>query len=123
MDMYVEFHVEVISTQPLDILANPTWLPDALAPRHDELWNERRLRPIVDALAKHHMVLEINSQYLLPHDRMLAMAKDAKVKFSFGSNIRGPEVGKLDYCLAAAKKHDITIVEMFTPGDDARNRR
>lgn len=115
MDMYAEFHVEVISTQPLDILANPTWLPDELASRHAELWTEKRLRPILDALDQRGMALEINSRYHLPGERLLAMGKEAGLTFSFGSNGRGQMVGEINYCLEMAKKYDITAVNLFDP--------
>lgn len=122
MDMYAEFHVEVISTQPLDILANPTWLPDGLMPRHAELWTEKRLRPILDALDQRGMALEINSRYHLPGERLLAMGKEAGIIFSFGSNGRGNMVGEIDYCLEMAKKYDITAVNLFDPSRRSATR-
>ena len=41
MERYVAFHLRVISKEPIDILANPTYLPEAIGPG--------RLRDAVDA--------------------------------------------------------------------------
>ena len=59
--------------------------------------------------------MEINSQYLIPHLPLLRMAKEAGVKFSFGSNIRGPNVGKLDYCVEMLHTLGLTAADWFTP--------
>jgi len=115
MDRYAEFHEEVIATEPIDILANTTWLPKAIEKQYDRLWTPKRFRKIVDAVLKYGVAMEINSQYLLPRLPLLRMAKEAGVTFSFGSNIRGPNVGKLDYCVEVAKTLGLTRHDLFTP--------
>lgn len=115
MDRYAEFHEEVIATEPIDILANTTWLPKAIEKQYDRLWTPKRFRKIVDAVLKYGVAMEINSQYLLPRLPLLRMAKEAGVTFSFGSNIRGPNVGKLDYCVEVAKTLGLTRRDLFTP--------
>jgi len=115
MDEYAEFHAEVIASEPIDILANPTWLPPAIEKQYDRLWTPKRFRKIVDAAVKYGVAVEINSQYLIPRLPLLRMAKEAGVKFSFGSNIRGPNVGKLDYCLEMTRALGLTAGDWFTP--------
>jgi histidinol phosphatase-like PHP family hydrolase len=115
MDQYAEFHEEVIASEPVDILANTTWLPKAIEKQYDSLWTPKRFRKIVDAAIKYGVALEINSQYLIPRLPLLRMAKEAGVRFSFGSNIRGPNVGKLDYCVEMAKALGLTRRDIFTP--------
>lgn len=115
MDRYVDFHVQVMAVEPIDILANVTFLPQCLAAEHDALWTAARMQKVIDAAVKYGVAIEINSSYLLPRVAFLEMAKGAGAKFSFGSNIRGPEVGKLDYCLAMARKVGITRKEFFAP--------
>ncbi len=115
MDQYADFHVEIIASEPIDIMANTTWLPKAIEKQYDSLWTPKRFRKIVDAAIKYGVALEINSQYLIPRLPLLRMAKEAGVKFSFGSNIRGPNVGKLDYCLEMAKALGLTRRDIFTP--------
>jgi histidinol phosphatase-like PHP family hydrolase len=115
MDEYTEFNVEVLATEPLDIFANPTYLPPSLEKEYDSLWTEKRMQKVVDAAVKHHVAIEINSQLRLPRERFLRMAKAAGAKFSFGSNIRGPEVGRLDYCVAMAKRLGLGAADLFQP--------
>ncbi len=115
MDRYVDFHVEVMASEPIDILANVTYLPPAVAPQYDALWTPRRTRKILDAALKYGVALEINSGYRLPRLAFLRMAKEAGAKFSFGSNIRGPEVGKKDYWVEAIKALGLTRKDLFTP--------
>ena len=115
MDRYVDFHVEVMSVEPLDILANPTFLPHCLAEEFDALWTTARMQTVIDAALKYQVAIEINSQYRLPRAKFLEQAKAAGVKFSFGSNIRGENVGKLDYCLEMVHQFGLTREQLFTP--------
>jgi histidinol phosphatase-like PHP family hydrolase len=120
MDQYVEFHEEVIASEPIDILANCTWLPKAIEKEYDRLWTPKRFRKIIDAAVKHGVAMEINSLYLIPRPSLLRMAKEAGVKFSFGSNIRGPNVGKLDYCVEMIKALGLTHKDWFVPAPPGR---
>lgn len=98
MDRYVEYHVEVISTMQLDILANPTFLPEPLQPAYATLWTNARMRKIIDAAVKHRIAIEINSRYRVPRLPFLLLAKDAGLKFSFGSNAHTADaIGNIDY--------------------------
>jgi histidinol phosphatase-like PHP family hydrolase len=115
MDRYVDFHVQIMSTEPVDIIANPTLLPSAMMPEFDKLWTEARMKKIIDAAVKYKVALEINSRYSLPRMPFLKMAKSAGAKFSFGSNIQGAEVGNLEYSIKAAKELGLTKTNMFTP--------
>lgn len=115
MDQYAEFHEEVIASEPIDILANCTWLPKAIEKQYDQLWSAKRFRKIVDAAVKYGVALEINSLYLIPRLPLLRTAREAGVKFSFGSNIRGPNVGKLDYCVEMMHALGLTRKDWFSP--------
>jgi histidinol phosphatase-like PHP family hydrolase len=115
MERYTDFNVQVVSTEPIDILANPTFLPAVLAGDFDALWTAARMKRIIDAAVKHNVAIEISSSYRLPKPVFLKMAKEAGTKFSFGSNIRGPNVGKLDYCIEMAKALDLRREDVFTP--------
>ena len=126
MDAYVDFYVEILTTGPIDILANASWLPGAMGAQYDALWSEKRVQKVVDAVVKHGVAVEISSSLRLPKLFWLEMAKEAGTTFSFGSNIRGPEVGKMDYCVEMAKKLGLTRKQMFTPapaGKKAIQRR
>ncbi len=49
MDRYTDFHVQVMAREPLDILANPTYLPPLLAQDYDALWTPARIERIIAA--------------------------------------------------------------------------
>ncbi len=113
MDAYTDFNVQVISEEPIDILANPTFLPNAIEADYDALWTAARMKKIVDAAVKHRVAIEINSAYRIPHLRFLKMAKDAGAKFSFGSNIHTLDVGNVDFCLETAETLNLRPTDIF----------
>lgn len=115
MDRYTDFNVEVMAREPIDIMANPLFLPKRIAEEFDLLWTELRMRRIADAAVKYNVAIEINSRYQLPGLKFLRMAKDAGARFSFGTNTSGSNVGKLDYSIAMAKKLKLTSADIFTP--------
>lgn len=115
MDRYTEFNVQVMAREPIDIMANPTFLPTSLENEFDALWTAARMKKVIDAAVKYNVAIEINSRYRLPRMNFLKMAREAGAKFSFGSNIHGLDVGKLDYCVEAIKQLGLTRKEVFTP--------
>ncbi|QEH37698.1 hypothetical protein OJF2_62890 [Aquisphaera giovannonii] len=116
MDRFVDWHVQIIETEPFDILANASWLPDALLPSYARLWTEPRIRKVVDAALKRGVAIEISASYRLPKLAFLRKAKAAGAKFSFGSNGRYPNMGKLDYCVEMARALGLKAPDMFIPG-------
>jgi histidinol phosphatase-like PHP family hydrolase len=118
MDRFVDWHVEIMSTEPFDILANASWLPNALVAGYDDLWTERRIQKVLDAALKYGIAIEISSSYKLPRLAFLKQAKVAGVKFSFGSNGRYPKMAQLDHSVAMAKTLGLRASEMFVPGTD-----
>lgn len=126
MDRYVDWYVEIIQKQPIDVLANVSWLPRPLAGDYEAFWTPKRIRRVIDAALEHRVALEIGSRLKLPKLYFLEMAKAAGVKFTFGSNGRYPNMGQLDYCLDMARELRLTKTDMFTPaadGDKAVQRR
>jgi histidinol phosphatase-like PHP family hydrolase len=115
MDRYADWHVDIMAKQPLDILCNTSWLPDALIADYDRLWTPKRMQKVIDAAVKYQVALEISSSYKLPRLPFLMMAKAAGVKFSLGSNGRYPNMGKLEYSIQMAKALGLTEKDMFRP--------
>lgn len=120
MDRYVDWYVQILSTQPIDILANVSWLPKPLAADYDAFWTPARVRRVALAALEHRVALEISSSYRLPSRAFLEIAKAAGVKFSFGSNGRYPKMGLLDYCLQMAGQLRLTAADMFTPAPEGQ---
>ncbi len=126
MDRFVAWHVEVMAREPLDIFANTTWLPAGMLEQWELYWTPPRMKKVIDAALKYGVALEISSHYDLPKLPFLKLAKAAGAKFSFGSNGRYPNMGKLDYCLEMARHLDLKPADMFRPalqGQKAFQRR
>jgi histidinol phosphatase-like PHP family hydrolase len=49
---------------------------------------------VVKVLADNNVALEINARYKVPGAEMIRMAKEAGVKFSFGTNNTGRDLGR-----------------------------
>ncbi|TWU42430.1 DUF1080 domain-containing protein [Novipirellula artificiosorum] len=114
---YVKHNLRVLS-EPATILANPTWLPDAVADQYDELWTDQRMRTIIEAANANHVALEINAGSGYPHERFIRMAKSMGAKFSFGSNNFDDVPHDMTRCLEAITKYGLTKKDMYVPGAD-----
>jgi histidinol phosphatase-like PHP family hydrolase len=109
MDRYLDFYVEILENEKINILANPTFLPICLAPDYYKLWTEKRMDKVIRYAVKNKVALEINSVYQYPKKPFIEMAKEAGAKFTFGSNghnIR--ELKNYDYCLEMVKDCKLT---------------
>ena len=118
MDRYVDWHVEIMAREPIDILANTTWLPAGMLEHWELYWTPPRMQKVIDAALKYGIALEISSGLKLPKMPFLKLAKDAGAKFSFGSNGHYPNMAKLDYSFEMAKQLDLKPADMFTPAPD-----
>ena len=120
MDRFVEWHLQIINLQPLDILANVSWLPAPLADDYDAYWTDKRIQKVIDAAVKHRVAIEISSSYKLPKMRFLKIAKEAGIKFTFGSNGRYPKMGLLEHSIATAQELKLSASDMFLPAPDGQ---
>jgi len=116
MDMYVGKIVTILENEPIDIFVNPTFLPAVIAERYDVLWTRQRMRKVIRAAVKNNVAIEINARYRIPSVKFIKLAKQAGVKFAFGTNNGGRELGYLEYSLDMAEKCGLTRDDMFVPG-------
>lgn len=65
MDMLVN-RIEQILREPLDIYANPTYIPDQIGAQYDELWTQPRMQRVIDAALKNNVAIEINNRRKIP---------------------------------------------------------
>ncbi|HNY77755.1 MAG: DUF1080 domain-containing protein [Sedimentisphaerales bacterium] len=121
MDMLVERTVGILTNEPIDIYANPTFLPAEIADEYDTLWTDERMAKVIDAAVKNGVAIEINARYRLPSERFVRKAKAAGAKFSFGTNNGGrDDLGDLAYSLMIARRCGLTASDMFVPKPDGR---
>lgn len=114
MDMIVDRMCDVLQ-EPADVYVNPFFLPEQMNDRYDEFWTEERMDKAIAALAKGGMALEINELYNIPSKAIIMKAKNAGIKFTFGSNNVSPEVGKLEYSIRMKKECGLTQQDMYKP--------
>ncbi len=119
MDQLVGKIEAIFSQEPVDIYVNPTVLPAEIQDEYDELWTEERKKRVIKVLADNNIALEINARYKVPKADMIKMAKDAGIKFSFGTNNTGEDLGRLDYCIQMIEECKLTPADIFEPKPDS----
>ena len=116
MDRYLDFYLQIIATENIDVLAATAYLPPSLQDDYDRLWNEKRMRTLIDAAVKNKVALEITQHFQRPTARFVRMAKAAGAKFTFGTNSRTERaVGYIPYCIKIAQECGLTAKDMWLP--------
>jgi len=116
MDMLVCKIEAILSQEPVDIHANPTYLPAKLSPDYDRLWTPERMDRVIKVLKDNDVALEINARFKIPSITFIKRAKAAGVKFSLGTNNgSNNDLGRLEYCLKAINEAGLTGADMFIP--------
>ena len=60
MDRYVEHFIRLLTTESLNILAAPFYLPLCIAQDFKTLWTPKRVQTIIDLAVKHRVAIEIS---------------------------------------------------------------
>lgn len=115
MERYVAFNLKVMDTEPIDILANATFLPDDIVHDYGTLWTQERMEKVIETARRHTIAIEISGLYKIPSRKFILKAKAAGIKFSFGSNTHGEEVGMVGYGIQMARECGLSAQNMFTP--------
>jgi len=109
--------IEKIVTEPISIYVNPTYLPEEIADRYEELWTDERIDRVIMALKKNEVALELNSRYKIPGIRFIQRAKEEGVKFAMGTNnTTADNLGRLDWSLKVVHDFNLQSSDMFLPG-------
>lgn len=103
----------IMSTEPINIYVNPTFLPDCIATDYNQLWTRTRMLKVINAAVKNHIAIEINNRFRLPSEEFIKLAKKNGVKFAFGTNNSDSNMGDLDYCLLMKKQCNLTAADIF----------
>jgi histidinol phosphatase-like PHP family hydrolase len=118
MDVIVEKIVGILEREPVDIYANPTFLPEVMAKDYDKLWTPQRMARVIAAAKKNDVAIEINNRYKMPSPAFIKAAKAAGVKFSFGTNNADANVGRLEYPLQMVRECGLQWQDIFVPKPD-----
>jgi hypothetical protein len=114
MERYVEYNLLVLS-ESITIWVNPTFLPESLKKRYDELWTEKRMKKLIDAAVKNNIAIEINSRYQIPGKKFIQMAKAAGARFTFGSNQHDTNIGEIEWSVKMARECGLEKKDFFIP--------
>ena len=112
MKRYVRHNLRVLA-EPVTILANPTWLPPAVADQYDELWTDKRMRRVIQAAIDNHVALEINARSGYPHPRFIKLAREMDASFSFGSNNFDDKHHDMSRCMEAIAKYGLSKKNLY----------
>ncbi len=114
VERYMSHIVAILSKEPIDIFARPTFLPINFARHYDEIWTEARMRRIIDLAVARGIALEIAENVRVPSLRFVKMAKAAGATFTFGTNGRNHNAGNFHYGYEVAEQAGLTASDMLT---------
>ena len=116
MEQLVTRIEKIFSTEPVDIYVNPTYLPDEITDRYDELWTEERMDRVIKTLLDNNVALEINNVRRIPSPAYIKRAKAAGVKFTFGTNNSNADnLGRMDYAIEMIRECGLKPSDMWMP--------
>lgn len=123
MEHLVDQTVLILTNEPADIYANPTYLPEDMQADYDKYWTAERVNRVLDVLEQHDIALEINARYRIPSLDIIRRAKERGIRFTFGTNNVDANFGRLEYCLEAVEKCGLTPDDMWFPSMSVRRER
>lgn len=85
MEEYFAYTMAMLD-EPIDIFANPTYLPAFAADRYDALWTEERMKAVIRKAVANNIAFEIQAGSVFPKESFIALALKMGAKFTFGSN-------------------------------------
>jgi histidinol phosphatase-like PHP family hydrolase len=115
MEHYMAYTMEILNNEPITIFGWPLFLPVCIARDYYTLWTEKRMQQIISAAKKRNIAIEINDMSHTPHEKFINMAREQGLKFTFGSDSRNQNAGRLAYCKAVAKKCNLTKGDFYIP--------
>ena len=118
MDHLVMNIERILDEEPIDIYANPTYLPDLIAQEYDSLWTTRRIDRVIAAAARNGVAIEINSRFKIPNAPFIKRAKAGGIKFTLGTNNSDRDLGRLEYSLRMVRECGLEWQDMWMPKPD-----
>jgi hypothetical protein len=115
MELLVRTIEDILRHEPINIYANPTYLPEQIAADYDRLWTPERQRRVIDAAAAAGVAIEINSRLKLPKAAFIKAAKKAGVRFTLGTNNSGRDLGRDQYGIQMIRECGLTPADMWLP--------
>ena len=114
MERYMKHNLRVLA-EPVDILANPTYLPSRIEDQYDRLWTKERMLKVIDAAIANNVAFEINATRGYPHDSFIELAKEKGAKFTVGSNNFDDTPLGMSRCVDVMQRLGLKKKDMFVP--------
>ena len=115
MARYMAYSLEILTKEPINIFGWPLFLPVCIARDYYTLWTQDRMQQLISAAKTRNIAFEINDMSHTPHEEFIRMAKAQGLKFTFGSDSRNNNAGRLAYCKRIARKCGLTVEDFYTP--------
>jgi hypothetical protein len=116
MERNMKHYMNILTgKEPLNIFACPLYLPACIERDYSKLWTQKRMQQILEAAKARNVAIEINDLVRVPHEEFILGAKEAGLKFTFGSDTRDQKTGRLDYCKNIAAKCHLTQTDFYVP--------
>ena len=115
MKRYMEYSLQILNEEPIQIFAWPLFLPVCIAKDYYKIWTDDRMQQLITAAKKRNIAFEINDMSHTPHEKFINMAKEQGLKFTFGSDSRNNNAGRLSYAAIVAKKCNLQTSDFFVP--------
>ncbi len=120
MELLVHTIETILDNEPVDIYANPTYLPDSIVEEYDALWTAPRVKRVIDAAARNGVAIEISNRLKLPKADFILQAKKAGVKFTLGTNNIDSKLGREEYGVQMIRECELKPADMFLPKPDGK---
>ena len=114
MERYMAYTMEILNNEPIQIFGWPLFLPVCIARDYYTLWTDERMQQI-KAAKKRNIAIEKNDMSHTSHEKFINMAREQGLKFTFGSDSRNQNAGRLCYCKSVAKKCNLKKEDFYIP--------
>jgi len=115
MDYLVNTLVKILSTEPINVYVNSTFLPAQMADRYDFFWTPARMDKVVKAAKDNNIAIEINNRYKIPSADFIKRAKKAGAKFTVGTNNGDENFTGAEYARKMIKECNLSQDDFFVP--------
>lgn len=115
MERYMEYSLKILTQEPINIFGWPLFLPVCIARDYYTLWTQDRMQRLISAAKKRNIAFEINDMSHTPHEEFIRTAKEQGLKFTFGSDSRNNNAGRLAYCKQVARKCGLKSDDFYFP--------
>jgi histidinol phosphatase-like PHP family hydrolase len=113
MTRYMQFIEQVLTAESIDIFGWPTFLPVPIAREYTQLWTRQRVDRIIELAKARKIAIEINEVAHVPDETFIRKAKQAGLKFTFGTDSRNQNAAHFYYCYRMAQKCGLAEADMF----------